>query len=274
MGNAARPSTLRYRTEANVGWIVLDRPQQLNALDRDGWRQLRDALLHADADDACGVIAITGEGRAFCAGDDIKVFQELRSAELARDFFLNGMFPALEAIVTVRKPVCAAVNGIAYGGGCEIVLLCDLAVAAQNARFSLPEGLIGAWPSIFVAVPPGGVASKAAKAFALSCESIDAATAKELGLVNAVAAPDALRGEVTARAAAILRSSPHAIVETKRWLNRNLATTGLAAVRESLECFARTGCNTRDLLEGTRAFLDKRAPNFTGTFANPAGQGS
>jgi enoyl-CoA hydratase/carnithine racemase len=272
MAPALKRSTLRYQADAGVGWIVLSRPQQLNALDRDGWRELRDALLHADGDDACGVIAITGEGRAFCAGDDIKVFQELRSAEIARDFFLNYMFPTLEAIVTVSKPVCAAVNGIAYGGGCEIVLLSDLAVAAEGARFALPEGLIGAWPSIFVAVPPGGMASKAAKAFALSCDPIDAATARELDLVNAVVPPAKLRGEVTARAAAILRSSPQAIIETKRWLNRDLATVGLAAVRESLEFFSRSGCNTPDLLEGTRAFLDKRKPDFTGTFGNPVGQ--
>jgi enoyl-CoA hydratase/carnithine racemase len=77
---------------------------------------------------------------------------------------------------------------------------------------------------------------------------------------------------VTARAAAILRSSPQAIIETKRWLNRDLATVGLAAVRESLEFFSRCGCNTPDLLEGTRAFLDKRKPDFTGTFGNPVGQ--
>lgn len=261
---AATPqfSTLSYEPEAGVGWIVLNCPDKLNALHSEAWRELARALHQADADPGCGLAAITGSGRAFCAGDDINEFLRLTSEEAARDFFLNDMFPALEAIVTIGKPVFAAVNGIAYGGGCEIVLLCDLAVAAEEARFSLPEGLIGAWPSIFVAVAGAFVGLKQAKALALSCQPIGALEARDLGLVNAVVPLRELRREVQSRAEAILRASPRAIAETKRWLNRELSGAGLQAIRESLEHFARAGCNSPDLIEGSRAFLEKRRPRF------------
>lgn len=253
-----------YERSGSVGWITLRRPSRLNALDRDGWHRLTASLEEAAADEGCRVVVVTGSGRAFCAGDDIHVFGQLADRADAESFFLGGMLPALTAIVRHPKPVVAAVNGHAYGGGMEIVALCDLAVAAEGAQFRLPEGRIGAWATVFVGAAPTLMTLKQAKAAALQMAPMSAADAKEVGFVNEVVPAAELGDRVRAVADELLEASPHALEVTKRHLNRWLATDGLEEIRRTLQALVDETLFTPDLLEGTSAFLEKREPRFAG----------
>lgn len=264
--NAADTPTRRDLVRADrvghVTWLTLDRPERLNALDLDGWRGLRKGLDDAARDPGCRVVAVTGEGRAFCAGDDVAVFSAFADRDEALDFFVGGMLPALEAIVRHPKPVVAAVNGLAFGGGFEIVALCDLAVSASTATFGLPEGKIGAWATVFVGAAPALATLKQTKALALAMRTLSADEAREAGLVNEVVEPAALRARVEAVAQDMLAASPHALEATKRACNAWLASEGLARIRANLESLVRETLFTPDLLEGTLAFTEKRPPTF------------
>lgn len=255
---------VRYERVGALAWITLTRPARLNALDLDGWHALTSRLRQAADDESCRVVAITGSGRAFCAGDDITVFGKLVDRADAESFFLGGMLPALEAIVRHPKPVIAAVNGHAYGGGMEIVALCDLAVAVDSAQLRLPEGRIGAWATVFVGAAPALMTLKQAKAAALQMAPLSAQEAQAVGFINEVVAADRLRDRVTAVADELLAASPHALEITKRHLNRWLTTDGLDRIRETLQALVDETLFTPDLLEGTAAFLEKREPRFTG----------
>ncbi|TDE03406.1 enoyl-CoA hydratase/isomerase family protein [Jiangella asiatica] len=252
-----------YEVREGTAWLRIERPEKLNALDLSGWHALTDHLGRA-AVEAAGPVVLTGTGRAFCAGDDITTFQEHATPEQGMDFFLGGLYGTIEAIATHPYPVIAAVNGLAFGGGCELVLVSDLAVASDAATFSLPEGRIGAWPTVAVGVAPHVSGRKLAGELAFEMDRLDADEARRFGIVNRVVPPDDLEAEVTATVERIRAASPHAIRMTKRFLNEELVTVGLPKVRRALVALVEETLPTHDLREGTSAFLEKRRPVFDG----------
>lgn len=252
-----------YQVNNDTAWIRIERPDKLNALDLSGWHAITDHLRRA-AEETPGPVVLTGTGRAFCAGDDINTFQEYATPERGMEFFLGGLFGAIEAIATHPYPVIAAVNGLAFGGGCELVLVSDLAIAVTDARFSLPEGRIGAWPTVHVGVATHVTGSKQANELAFEMPQLDADNAQRSGIVNRVVAHDNLGAEVQATIDRIRRASPHAIRMTKRFLNEELVTVGLPKVRRALAALIEETLPTQDLREGTSAFLEKRQPIFNG----------
>jgi len=243
--------------------VVINRPEKLNALNGQVIGELAQVLAAAAADEGVRAVVITGSGeKAFVAGADIAEFVGLSPAE-AQAFAARGqaVFSSLEAL---RKPVIAAVNGFALGGGCELALACHLRVAASNARFGQPEVKLGLIPGY------GGTQRLArtvgmgrALELLLTGRMIDAPTALAWGLVNRVVEPAELRSAARALANEVLAVSPMAVsrcleavtVGADLPLERGLE---LEASRFGL-CF-----ETEDMREGASAFLEKRAPVFPG----------
>lgn len=252
---------VKFEVRDGTAWIVIDRPAKLNALDLDGWEGITAALHRAEAE-APGPVVLTGTGRAFCAGDDINTFADHTTRERAIRFFVDGLFETMRAIATHPYSVIAAVNGVAVGGGCELVLVSDLAIAAQSARFALPEGRIGAWPTVQVGVAASESTRKLAHELAAEMSFVPASDAPRFGLVNRVVPDAELDREVGETVARIRAASPQAQRLTKRFLNEELVESGLPKVRRALLALIDETLPTRDLQEGTAAFLAKRTPTF------------
>ena len=257
--------TLAVEREEAVAVVTLNRPKVLNALNAALLKELGKALAALDADDRVRAVVITGAGeRAFAAGADIGELSALpnayRGAQLAR----NGQTLTL-FIERMRKPVIAAVNGFALGGGCELALACDLRIASENAKFGQPEVNLGLMPGY------GGTQRTArllgrgmAMYLCLSGETIDAHEAHRAGLVEKVV-PAAELLTVAKRLANVIASkAPLAVESCKRAIAEGSGLdleAGLAI--EALHFGALI--DTDDFTEGTRAFLEKRPPHFTGS---------
>lgn len=252
-----------YETREGTPWIRIEREEKLNALDLPGWHGITEQLRRA-ADEVAGPVVLTGTGRAFCAGDDINTFQEHATVEQGMEFFIGGLFGTIEAIARHPYPVIAAVNGLAVGGGCELVLVSDLAIATEAATFALPEGRIGAWPTVQVGIAQHETHRKLANEMAYEMRRLTATEAQRFGVVNRVVSADDLEAEVTATVVRIKKASPHAIRMSKRFLNEELVNVGLPKVRRALTALVEETLPTHDLEEGTSAFLAKRQPEFTG----------
>jgi len=240
--------------------ITLNRPKQLNALNDALMDQLGEALLGFDRDEGIGCIVVTGSERAFAAGADIAAMatKTYRQAQ-AEDFITRNW----ETIRRVRKPVIAAVAGFALGGGCELAMMCDFIIAADNARFGQPEIKIGIIPGAGGTQRlPRAVGKSKAMDMILTARMMDAAEAERAGLVSRVVPADKLMSEVLAAADAINALSGPSVAFAKECVNRafegTLADGVLFERRVFHSLFA-----TQDQKEGMAAFLEKRAPNFT-----------
>ncbi len=256
---------LRSARQGAIALLTLDRPARLNALDPGLIAALMAALDGIEADASIQAVVLTGSGRrAFSAGADIHAFTPVIESEAAlRDFVRRGQ--ALTArIEAFPKPVICAVNGLAYGGGCEVVEAAPLAVAADHARFAKPEIRLGFPP------PFGGtqrlarlVGRKRALAMILTAEPISAEEALAMGLVNRVVPAEVLLDTAMAMAGAISAHSPLAVAASLAAVTRglNLSIAEGLAVEEA--AFARM-LPTADLREGLAAFREKRPPEFRG----------
>lgn len=254
---------LLSRTEDRVAWITLNRPEKLNSLNKPLWKELQKALQEADATDDVSVIALTGNGRAFCAGDDISELTRLQDPKDAADLFLNCIYGLVNRIFHLQKPLLSAVNGLAYGGGCELVMLTDIAVASEPARFAQPEGRIGAWPPIFAVFGPSMVGIKATQELLLTTEPISSKRALEIGLINRVVAPDQLKEATVEIAHQIMRSSPASLRIIKETVNQALGRH-LYDFWITCQRFLHEVAKTEDFLEGATAFMEKHTPLFRG----------
>jgi enoyl-CoA hydratase len=243
--------------------IVVDRQQALNALNSELLDELIEVLSSAGASADARVVIITGAGdRAFVAGADIK--------EMSRKSPLEGRNWAKKGHLVTRmveemdKPVIAAVNGVALGGGCELALACDIRIASESARFGQPEVNLG--------IPPGWgatirlarvVGEGVAREMIFSGKVIDAEEAYRVGLVNAVVPADKLEEEAMKLASTIASRGPVAVAYAKRSMNRarSLDSESAAELESDLMalCFS-----TQDQREGMDAFIEKRPANFTG----------
>lgn len=248
-----------YEVRGRVGVITLNRPKQLNALNDALMDQLGGALLAFDADDGIGAIVITGSAKAFAAGADIESMADWSFMDVYQGGFITRNW---ETIRRVRKPVLAAVAGYAMGGGCELALACDLIVAAESAKFALPEIKLAMLPGAGGTQRlPRAIGKAKAMDMCLSARMLNAQEADRYGLISRVV-PDADLLDCSLELAGQIASfSLPALMAIKASVNRaweSPLTEGLLFERHALyERFA-----SADAHEGMHAFLGKRAPAF------------
>ena len=214
---------IAYDQRGDAGWITIDRPEKKNALHLDGWRELRDGLQRAE--DEARVAVITGVEDSFSAGDDIAVIDEAETAD-DLDELVAVLGDVLFGIENLDVPVVAAVNGLAYGGGCEIVAAADLAVATVDATFALPEASIGAYPPYAAERVAETIGKKRFMELALTAQPIGADRAADWGLLNRVVTRDALEPTVEELIDSITDSPAGSIRTTKRVVAASIQDAG------------------------------------------------
>ena len=248
-------SFVTLEAKGPIGILTMNRPEALNALNEQVLRDLDAALDQAAAQDDILVLVLTGAGRSFVAGADIAQMKDLSPMEAKRfGLYGNGVFLKLE---NFPKPVIAAVNGFALGGGCELAMSCDIRVASEKAKFGQPEVGLGITPGF------GGtqrlariVGTSNAMELILTAKTISAAQAQEMGLVSHVYPPEELMDKALELAQAIAANAQVAVRESKAAIRRGLQTdmaTGAAFEAEAFGlCFA-----TEDQKDAMTAFVNK-----------------
>ncbi|MGE4281611.1 MAG: enoyl-CoA hydratase [Magnetospirillum sp.] len=251
--------TIMTETRGSVGLITLNRPKALNALCLQLIRELGRALDGFEADPAIGAVVLTGSDKAFAAGADIKEMLDRQFVSTyLEDFITNGW----ERITTCRKPVIAAVAGYALGGGCEVAMMCDFILAADNAKFGQPEITIGTIPGAGGTQRlPRAVGKAKAMELCLTGRLMDAAEAERSGLVSRVVAADKLLDEALAAAAKIASLSRPVVLMAKETVNAAFETTLTQGIKFERRVFQSTFA-VEDRREGMVAFAEKRSPNF------------
>jgi len=246
-------------TEGRVGLIRLNRPAQLNALNDALMDELGAALLAFDADPGVGAIVITGSDKAFAAGADIAAMADWGYMDVYQGAFITRNW---EQIRQVRKPVLAAVAGFAMGGGCELALACDIVVAAESAKFALPEIKLAMLPGAGGTQRlPRAIGKAKAMDMCLSARLLDAQEADRYGLVSRVVPDAELLERTLALAAQIAGYSLPALMAIKESVNRAYESSLTEGVLfERRELYARFA--SEDAREGMKAFLEKRKPQF------------
>ncbi len=240
--------------------ITLNRPQQLNALNDALMDQLGAALLAADRDDGIGCIVITGSQKAFAAGADIAAMADKTFVQAFQGEFITRNW---ETLRQVRKPVIAAVAGFALGGGCELAMMCDFIIAADNARFGQPEIKLGIIPGAGGTQRlPRAVGKSKAMDMVLTGRMMDAAEAERAGLVSRVVGADQLMTEALAAAQLICAMSGPSVMMAKACVNRAFEGSLSDGVSHERSVFHALFA-TADQKEGMDAFLAKRKPNFS-----------
>jgi enoyl-CoA hydratase len=251
--------TIIAETRGKVGLITLNRPKALNALNAQVLSELVAALAAFDADRGIGAIVITGSEKAFAAGADIKEMQHKSYV----DAFLEDFFSGWDNVGRVRKPLVAAVAGYALGGGCELAMMCDFIIAAENARFGQPEITLGVMPGM------GGsqrltraVGKSKAMDMCLTGRMMDATEAERSGLVSRVVPVEKLLDDALAAAAKIADFSLPSVMMAKEAVNRAFETTLSEGLRFERRLF-HSMFALDDQSEGMTAFVEKRKANFT-----------
>jgi len=252
-----------YEKGEGIATITINRPEALNALNEETIRELLARFEDAENDENIRVIVITGAGdRAFSAGADLKMMKDaspVRGTELSR----HGQH-LCNRIEALGKPVIAAINGYALGGGIELAMACDIRVASENAQVGQPEinvGLIPGWGG--TQRLPRYVGKGIAKEMIFTGKRIDAKTAERLGLVNAVVPADQLKAKVKELATELTGKPPIAIKFCKALVNNSTETHPDVGLWQEAEAFGLVA-STEDFNEGVTAFLEKRKPQYKG----------
>jgi enoyl-CoA hydratase len=245
-----------------IATVTINRPDKLNALNDDVMLEISRAIDELVADGSVGAIIFTGAGRAFVAGADISRLADAKTGDLEKFArFGQGVFRRIELL---SKPVIAAVNGFALGGGCELALACHVRVASTLAKFGLPEVKLGLIPGYGGTQRlPRLIGRGAALQMILTGETIDGTEAARLGLANVVVEPDALLAAARALAATMLKNAPIALARAIEAVDVGLDATLEDGLRLEARLFGSLE-STADMREGTGAFLEKRPPRFRG----------
>ena len=258
---------LLYDVQERVATLTLNRPDRLNALGDTLREDLYDAVTKSAADPNVGVLVITGAGRGFCSGGDVKSMSQ-RDEAAAASPVSERVSPIRDRVVLAladcRKPVIAAVNGAAAGAGMNLALACDIRIASSAAKFSqafVKRGLTPDWAGSYFL--PRIVGSAKAAELLFTGDTIDASEALALGIVNKVVAPEALMTEAGNLARRIAAGPPLAIQLTKRALQHN-QDVDLRAALEFETFIQGIARQTEDYKEGVQAFIEKRAAVFRG----------
>ncbi len=252
-------SFVKVEVRGRVGLLTLNRPQVLNALSNEVIDELSAAVRDFEADDGIGAMVLTGSQKAFAAGADISAMSDWSYMDVYKSDYLGGNWDALRR---ARKPIIAAVSGYALGGGCELAMLCDFIIAAENAKFGQPEIKLGVIPGYGGTQRlPRAVGKAKAMDLVLTARMMDAAEAERAGLVSRIVPAERLLDEALEAAATIASMPLPAVMMAKECVNRAFETP----LSESL-LFERRNFHalfaTEDQKEGMRAFVEKRKPDF------------
>ena len=239
-------SFVKFEKQGNVAVLTIDRPEALNALNSQVLCDLDAAISQVEADDEVRVVVLTGAGRSFVAGADIGEMVNFSAID-GKKFGVHGgsIFLRLE---NLSKPVIAAINGFALGGGCELAMACDIRIASEKAKFGQPEVGLGITPGF-------GGTQRLPRIVGISKAMEEA---KEIGLVSQVYAPEELMDKALELANAICANAPIAVSESKRCIRMGMQTDIATGSAFEAEAFGVT-CGTEDKNEGMGAFLAKRA---------------
>jgi enoyl-CoA hydratase len=250
---------INTETRGRVGVVTLNRPKQLNALNPHLMQELGKALYAFDADENIGAIVITGSEKAFAAGADIGVMKDYSYMDA---YMANYITRDWEHIRSIRKPVVAAVAGYALGGGNELAMMCDIVIAADNAKFGQPEVNLGVMPGAGGTQRLPRFAGKAkAMDLCLTARMMDAAEAERCGVVSRVVPLDKLMEEALAVADKIANYSLPVVMMIKESINRAFETTLAEGVHYERRVF-HSQFALEDQKEGMAAFIEKRKPKF------------
>ena len=250
--------TIKVSRHKRVGFITLNRPEKLNALNLEMMRDVVSAATELDRESEIGAIVITGSGSAFAAGADI----EEMASKTFMDMYLADWFQGWDALAAVRTPIIAAVDGYALGGGCELAMICDFIIASERAQFGQPEIKLGVIPGM------GGsqrltlaVGKAKAMEMILTGRTVGAAEAERMGLVARVVADDKLLDAALETANAIAEMSKPVAMLAKEAVNAAFQTNLDSGIQFERRIFHSVFA-TEDQAEGMRAFMAKRAPVF------------
>jgi 2-(1,2-epoxy-1,2-dihydrophenyl)acetyl-CoA isomerase len=256
-------SSLLYEVNHGTAWITLNRPDVLNAFNEELSTELHNALREAEKDESVRCVVITGAGRGFCSGQDLKSHSGEEHRSL-KDSLIRRYNPMIRRIRSMEKPVIAMINGVAAGAGCSLALACDMRIMAESA--SLIEvfiriGLVPDSGSHWFLVRTVGLA----KAFELAAlgDKIDARQSLELGLVNKITPDETLRRETEDLANRLAASPTRAIGLIKRALNKAIHSD-LETILNYESYIQEIASLSEDHREGIRAFIEKRKPEYKG----------
>lgn len=256
--------TIIYEQRGPVAWITLDRPAELNAVNLRMLEELHDALARVQADADVHVLVMTGAGRAFCAGADLKALLGGLDVAPGELNFADRTLATLSLLRNMPKPVIAAINGLTIAGGLELAMCCDILIGAASAKIGDGHANFGVFPGGGgAAVLPRRVGLSRAKQLLFTGDVVDAAQMQGWGLLNEVVADDELLPAAAALAERMAVKSSLVLRRMKEVANRSVDLSQEAALRdELLECQQHT--RSYDFREGLAAYSEKRAPAFRG----------
>jgi enoyl-CoA hydratase len=254
-------SYIKFEKKDNIGYVTINRPDALNALSVDVINEVTDVFTKISTDDEVGIVILTGEGRAFVAGADIGWLRSLNAID-GRAMAMKAQ-AMMDLIENIEKPVIAAVNGFALGGGCELAMACDIRIASEKAKFGQPEATLGIIPCFGGTQRlPRLVGKGMAKYMIFSTEMVDAQEALRIGLADKVVSADDLMSTAETLAKNILsKSGPIAVKMAKASINNGVNLDLRSANQFEVEAYVSTLC-TEDRIEGMTAFLEKRKAEF------------
>lgn len=253
-------NNLKIQINQGIATVIINRPEAMNSLNNDVLNDLHDAFTQLDQDEAVLAIIVTGEGKAFVAGADIAAMYAMNPIN-AHELSSNG-HRVMNLIESTPKPVIAAVNGFALGGGCELAMACDIRIASERAKFGQPEVNLGILPGFGGTLRlPRLVGKGMAKLLIMTGDIIDAQEASRIGLVEKVVSPEHLMEVATALALKIISKAPLAVASAKTIIDKGYNMNISEACALEIEAFAEL-FGTQDKIEGIGAFLEKRAAKF------------
>ena len=251
---------IKFECRENIAYVTVNRPKAMNALNMDVLHELYDVFTKIEDDSDVRAVILTGEGRAFVAGADIAQMNQLNAIE-GRQMMTMG-HKVMNLIESIEKPVIAAVNGFALGGGCELSMACDIRIASEKAKFGQPEVGLGIIPGFGGTQRLARLVGKGmAKYLIMTAEMIPAAEAFRIGLVEKVVPAEELMTEAEKLAKTIASKAPIAIATAKTAINNGYDMDMKSASRFEIETFT-AAFGSDDKAEGMAAFLEKRQPEF------------